>query len=25
MGDGAMGGGGKREYSDADGAMKERY
>lgn len=25
MGDVATGGGGRREYSDADGAMKERY
>jgi len=25
MGDVAIGGGGKREYNDADGAMKERY
>ena len=25
VGDVAIGGGGKREYNDADGAMKERY
>jgi len=25
MGDVAIGGGGKREYSDADVAMNERY